>query len=116
MTISYFVLYRGVSADQERFTTHYRNIHVPILLEFPGILGVCLHTPVTFSDTKSVVRGGFALIAQMEFADETALFDALASEARTRARRDMEANFPSFEGVVWHQATNTERHLNDHAR
>ncbi|WP_127523420.1 EthD family reductase [Mesorhizobium sp. Z1-4] len=111
MTVSYFVIYRGSSADQHQFIAHYESVHVPILLTLPGIVGVTVHNPVTWHDSKPVNASRFALIAQLEFLSREALCDALQSEQRAHAREDMEANFPAFEGVVWHQAVQSQRYV-----
>ena len=109
MPVSYFILYRGISADGQRFREHYRKVHVPILLRFPGARSVFTHVPTGWSDTAAVNAGGFELIAQIVFDTPEALAEALRSSARAAARDDMETNFSAFDGTVWHQATQTER-------
>jgi hypothetical protein len=79
------------------------------LLRFPGAQSVSTHFPIQWSDTAAVNGGSFALIAQIEFETAHALSEALRSPERAAARADMEANFPQFDGTVWHQATQTER-------
>lgn len=109
MSVSYFILYRGTSADGQRFRDHYHRVHVPILLRFPGARSVSTHVPTNWSDAASVNAGGFELIAQIEFDTAEALNEALRSPERAAARADMTTNFPTFDGTVWHQATQTER-------
>jgi len=110
MTVSYFIFYRGTSADPNRFLHHYETVHVPLLMTLPGVKAVSTHAPMGWSDIGKVTKGAFELIAQIEFEDQDALNAALTSPQRAAAREDMETNFPEFTGDVWHQATKTKRH------
>lgn len=108
MTTSYFVVYRGASADPAGFVDRYREVHVPILAEWPGMWSISLHTPVGWTDTQPITRSHIALMCQMEFESQEKLDAALASEARLRARDDFR-KFPRFDGEVLHQAMHSER-------
>lgn len=108
MSVSYFVLYKGQAVDPQAFLGHYRDVHVPILGQWPGIRSVSLHRPADWRDTQSVDTCGLALMAQMTFDDLDALDCALRSEARLRAREDFH-RFPPFNGEVRHQAMVSER-------
>jgi uncharacterized protein (TIGR02118 family) len=101
--VSYFVRYEGQAASPEEFVAHYREAHVPILARLPGIRRIILHTPAAWKDPYPVKPDRFALIAQMVFDSLADLERAVSSEERAEARRHF-ANFPPFEGVVYHQA------------
>jgi uncharacterized protein (TIGR02118 family) len=108
--VTYFVFYRGKAPDAGAFIDRYRTEHVPLLAAWPGIKNIVLHAPIAWRDPQGVVSGSFAMIAEMTFADANALSAALQSSARSAARNDM-ANFPPFEGEIWHQAMQSERLL-----
>ncbi len=80
MSVSYFVRYEGEAESPAEFLDYYRERHVPILMRFPGIRRIVLHTPVAWQDE---------------------------SEARSAARGDF-GNFPPFRGLVFHQAARSE--------
>ena len=101
--VSYFVSYRGRPADADAFVGHYRTTHADILRQFPNIQSLHLHTPAAWTDACPVVRGDWALLAQMVFHSAEDLDAALRSDARRRAREDFE-RFPPFDGSVTHQA------------
>jgi uncharacterized protein (TIGR02118 family) len=103
VSISYFVRYEGRAPDCAAFLAYYREHHVPILVRLPGIERIVLHTPVAWRDPFPVKPDRFLLVAQMVFHSEDDLDRALASEPRALAREDF-ANFPPFEGSVYHQA------------
>ena len=103
--ISYFVRYRGSASEPERFIDYYASRHAGILKEFPGIRSLVLHEPADWNDPFPVRLDNTALLAQMIFDTTADLQAALQSEARRRARDDF-ARFPSFSGVVTHQAVN----------
>ena len=107
MTVSYFVRYRGTSADPQAFDRHYATQHADILKGFPGLRSLILHRPVEWSDPFPVTPDGTHLLAQMTVDSESDLNRALRSEARIRARDDF-ANFPPFDGDVTHQALRAE--------
>ena len=107
MSVSYFVLYRGSADDPVAFVERYRKVHVPILLRWPGVLRVAIHTPANASDPKSTSHAGLAMMAEIVFEDEAALAAALNSDERQEARQDF-ARFPPFDGDVLHQALHTQ--------
>lgn len=106
-TVSYFVIYRGISEDPDRFLAHYRDVHVPILKRWPGMQRIQLHVGADWTDPEPVKRAGAALIVEMTFDSEEALQTALASDERSLARADF-GRFPRFSGEVVHQATISE--------
>ena len=110
MTTSYFVLYSGQPADPAAFVERYRNVHAPILMRWPGIRSIALHTPLPWTDPHPVRPSGLALAAHMTFDDVAAFQRALASSERAEARADFHG-FPPFHGDVFHQAMQTERLL-----
>lgn len=107
MSVSYFVFYHGVADDPAAFIERYRKNHVPILLRWPGVRRVALHTPAGASDPKSTNFAGLAMMAEIVFDDEAALAAALNSDERGEARQDF-ARFPPFRGDVLHQALRTQ--------
>ena len=110
MSVNYLVFYRGRADAQQAFVDRYRNVHVPILKRFPGILGVSLLTPLDWQDKHSVNPGQFILIVQMKFATIETLEVALQSSPRDEAREDFK-NFSTFDGEIWHQAMKLEEQL-----
>jgi uncharacterized protein (TIGR02118 family) len=107
MSVSYFVRYEAVAENPSEFLRYYREQHTSILARFPGLRRIVLHAPVAWNDRFPVRPDRFLLLAQMEFDTQEDLDRALGSEARADARRDF-ANFPRFEGSVYHQATRSE--------
>lgn len=105
--VSYFVRYRGSTADPAAFLAYYRQQHAAILRRFPQIKSLVLHTPIDVGDPLPVRPGGSALLAQMIF-DSTATLDtALHSHARREAREDF-ARFGAFDGDITHEALSGE--------
>ncbi len=103
MTVSYYVRYHGEAVDKDAFLGHYRDVHVPHLLRFPGIRSVILHHAAASIDPFPVEPGGDLLLAEMVFDTIQDLDDALASKSRADARLDF-ASFPEFQGTITHQA------------
>jgi uncharacterized protein (TIGR02118 family) len=103
--VSYFVRYRGTSADPDAFRTYYGTQHASVLRGFPGIRSLVLHAPVAFNDPCPINRGGTLLLAQMTFDTVADLDAALRSTARQDARADF-ARFPAFAAEVTHEAMN----------
>ena len=107
VSASYFVRYEGRAGDPEVFLAHYRDHHIPLLRRFPGIRRIVLHTPAAWQDPYPVKPDRFALLVEMVFDSLADLEKAVASEERAAARRDF-AQFPPFEGIVYHQAAISE--------
>jgi uncharacterized protein (TIGR02118 family) len=101
--VSYFVRYRGSSADPAGFRTYYETRHAEILRGFTGIRSLVLHQPVGWNDPCPVIPGGSLLLAQMTFDSPADLDAALRSQARQDARADF-CRFPPFGGEVTHEA------------
>jgi uncharacterized protein (TIGR02118 family) len=101
--VSYFVRYRGASADPENFRAYYETRHAALLRGFTGIRSLVLHQPAAWNDPCPVRPGGTFLLAQMTFDSRADLDAALRSPARQEARADF-ARFPSFDGEVTHEA------------
>src|SRR5690242_8185757 len=107
VSASYFVRYEGQAENPEAFLSHYRDHHVPFLTSFPGIRRIVLHTPTAWEDPYPIKPDRFSLLVQMVFDSVEDLEKAVASEARATARRDF-AQFPPFQGTVYHQAAISE--------
>ena len=103
MTVSYYIRYHGEAADKNAFLEHYRDVHVPHLLRFPGIRTVIMHHATESADPFPVEPGGDLLLAELVFDTLEDLNGALASPARADARADFES-FPEFRGAITHQA------------
>lgn len=101
--VSYFVRYRGASADPVAFRAYYETRHAALLRDFTGIRSLVLHEPVAWSDPCPVRPGGTLLLAQMTFDAAADLDTALRSPARREARADF-SRFPPFDGEVTHEA------------
>ncbi|ODU07168.1 MAG: ethyl tert-butyl ether degradation protein EthD [Pseudonocardia sp. SCN 72-86] len=80
--------------DMEAFTTHYTEVHLPLVRELPGI-----RNPRYSFDVTTLTGGpGYALVFEAEFEDAAALQHALASPQGAAASADV-ANFASG-GVI----------------
>ena len=101
--VSYFVRYRGASANPAAFQAYYETQHAQILKQFPDIRSLILHRPTAWTDPFAVRRGETMLLAQMQFDSVGALDNALRSQARRLARDDFQ-RFPPFDGEVTHEA------------
>lgn len=106
--VSYIVRYTGLPQPINRFVGHYRDVHAPILQQFPGIRGLTLFQPADWRDPQNVNAGDADFIAQMDFDDVAAFQAALESDARARAREDF-ANLAVGDACVTHQAMTRER-------
>jgi uncharacterized protein (TIGR02118 family) len=87
MTVKLTVVY-GTPEDAAAFEKHYMDVHVPIVERWPGLQRTEL----------SRVSGGpygtpspYHWIAELYFADEAALNEALGSEAGAEAGKDFGA-------------------------
>ena len=71
--------------DPAAFDAHYRDVHAPIVLSYPNLLGMRL--------TKADGVGGrppaYYLMAEMSFATRADLDEALASEPGRESGRDL---------------------------
>ena len=101
--VSYFVRYRGASADPAAFQAYYETQHAEILKQFSNIRSLILHRPAAWTDPFPVRRGETMLLAQMQFDNAGELDNALRSQARRLARDDFQ-RFPPFDGEVTHEA------------
>ena len=101
--VSYFVRYRGSSADAEAFHGHYETRHSALLRQFPNIRSLVLHRPAAWTDPFPVRRGETLLLAQTQFDNIADLDAALRSQARRLAREDFQ-HLPPFSGEVTHEA------------
>jgi uncharacterized protein (TIGR02118 family) len=101
--ISYFVTYRGTTADPSGFAERYATTHASILQRLPTIRALVLHRAVACIDPFPTSSGGTLLLAQMQFDTLADLDAALQSPARCEARADFQS-FPAFTGEVTHEA------------
>lgn len=92
---AYLVLYEGRPRDPHAFLRYYVEEHVPLVWRFPAIRGVEIDLGRD--------EGDFFMVVRLLFDDLEDLRAAITSEARERARADMNQNFPEFEGRVRHQ-------------
>jgi len=107
VSISYFVRYDIAVSDLDQFLRRYREVHVPLVTCWPGLLAMTLHTPLDWKDSAPVNQGKAVLLAQLVFHDHESLQRAFASPERAAAREDFK-RFMTFEGTVIHQAMATE--------
>ena len=108
MAVSYFVRYQGLPSPIDAFEQYYREKHLKILADFPGLRGLNLHVPTASSDSQGINADPTDFMAQMIFDNENGLNDALHSEARIRAREDF-PNLPIGNAQVTHQAMSMHR-------
>lgn len=81
------VLYPPQS-DPDRFRRHYEEIHVPLVLDMPGLLGF----RYAFDVAAFGAGSPYFCVAELDFADGEALEAALASDEGQAAVADV-ANF-----------------------
>ncbi|HKY82428.1 MAG TPA: EthD family reductase [Sphingobium sp.] len=67
-------LYRAPQ-DVESFLAHYREVHMPLVRQLPGLVAVT----ITRINRTLIGEPGTFLLAEMSFADEAALNHALRS-------------------------------------
>ena len=64
MTVSYYIRYHGAAVDRDAFLDHYRDVHVPHLLRFPGIRSVIMHHAAASIDPASLHRRLLARLSE----------------------------------------------------
>jgi uncharacterized protein (TIGR02118 family) len=97
MTCAYFIYYRIRANDPAAFIQYYREQHMPLVRQFPGIRSADLHIGV---DDASP----FLIVVRLVFDSQEDLGAALRSPERELARADMQ-RFPAFEGEILRQVT-----------
>ena len=107
MSVSYFVRYDITTKDTAEFVRYFRDVHVPLVAQWPGLKGIVLHTRVEWNDPFAIIRGNSVLLVQFEFDSAAVLNRALFSPERAKGRIDFQ-NFPAFAGTVTHQAFSSE--------
>ncbi len=84
-TMARFLVLWGTPQDQEFFERHYREVHVPLVKQLPGV------RRYTFSRAARPVRGDlYYRIAELDFDDITALQQAFASPEGCAAASDVD--------------------------
>ena len=84
-TMARFLVLWGTPQDPEFFERHYREIHVPLVKQLPGV------RRYTFSRAARPVRGDlYYRIAELDFDDITALQQAFASPEGRAAASDVD--------------------------
>jgi len=85
-TTARFLVLWSTPQDPDRFERHYREVHVPLVKQLPGV------RRYTFSRNTVPVRGSDAYyrIAELDFDDVTALRQAFASPAGRAAASDVD--------------------------
>jgi uncharacterized protein (TIGR02118 family) len=70
-----FVVLWGTPEDQDRFDRHYRDVHIPLAKQLPGL------RRYTVSRNATTMRGGapYYVIAELDFDDMVALRNAFSS-------------------------------------
>ena len=71
--------------DTEAFDAHYRDVHTPIVLRYPGLRELRLSRTAGAAGASSP----FYLMAEMFFEDRGALDAAVASDAGRESARDL---------------------------
>ena len=71
--------------DADAFDSHYRDVHSPIVARYPNLRDVRLSRPAGVAGRPAP----FHLMAEMVFASEADLDEALASEAGVESARDL---------------------------
>lgn len=79
-------LYRTPESP-EKFLTHYRDVHMPLVRAIPGLIGVEL----TLIERTLVGEQGNFLLAEMLFADEEAFRAAMRSPENAATGTDLTA-------------------------
>ncbi|MGH9053409.1 MAG: EthD family reductase [Acidimicrobiia bacterium] len=98
MSAAYLVIYEGRPHRPEEWLRYYRDVHVPLVWQLPGLRGVELHVGRDGGDVFMVTRLRFDSLDELR--------RAITSAPRVRTREDMEVHLlPSFEGRVRHQVT-----------
>ncbi|MCE0764096.1 EthD family reductase [Pseudonocardia kujensis] len=72
--------------DPERFMTHFREVHTPIVRRFPGLR----HLSWSLCESADGTPPPHQLIARVGFADRDSALEALASPVGAEAVKDLE--------------------------
>jgi uncharacterized protein (TIGR02118 family) len=85
-TTARFLVLWTTPQDPDRFEHHYREVHVPLVKQLPGL------RRYTFSRNTVPIRGGdsYYRIGELDFDDITALRQAFASPAGRVAALDVD--------------------------
>ena len=102
MSAAYLVIYEGQPENREAFLHYYIEEHLPIIWTWPKVRQVEVAMGEEGGDALANPSGVF-MIARFLFDNLEDLRAALQSPQRLHAREDS-ANFPPFQGNVYHQA------------
>ena len=83
--VSLFAFYRWPNNEAE-FLIHYRDVHVPLALQLPGLLSLNWGRPTPLG---GVSDDSWFLLAEMRFTDREALDQALQSSPGKAASEDL---------------------------
>jgi len=102
---SAFLLGQVEPADQPAFDAHMRDVVVPAIATYPGILSVSLRKTVQADDGAPAVYMQFDLA----FDSLSAMEAALASPVRHAVRDRIKAGMAAFRGSVTHIVSEVAR-------
>lgn len=87
----------GRPADPGAFDDYYRDTHLPLVMELPGLLRVGVGRPTPLAPTESAPY----LVAEFDFASAEA-FDAAQRSPEGRASAADSHNFATGGVTMWH--------------
>jgi uncharacterized protein (TIGR02118 family) len=103
---TFLVSYPGPADDERAWHEHYVSHHAPIMVTFPGVRAVSIHTPAVVVCGLEIPLSPAMQRNKVVFDSPGALSAALASPVREAMRKDFE-KFPAFQGGNQHFAMRT---------
>lgn len=106
--LTFFVSYRGPTADLAHWLDHYDANHPPIMVRFPGIREVETYRPVDFVSVLPFAKAAAMQRNKVVFDSLADLIAALASPVMIEMKEDGKT-FPKWEGGNTHFPMTTRR-------
>ncbi|WBU58860.1 EthD family reductase [Paracoccus albus] len=104
---SYMVHYPGPAENTEEWLRHYRSQHIPLMCRLPRIRGVEMLTRIDWISSLPLAHAKHMQRNRVVFDSSQELRAALQSSVRDEMRADV-AQYPRFEGGVFHHVMTTE--------
>ncbi|MBZ0128351.1 MAG: EthD family reductase [Rhodobacteraceae bacterium] len=86
------------AADRERFDAYVKDVHMPLVARYPGLLSLSYHKGVAWNGAAPDYYHAF----ELGFASQADFDLAMASDIRAIAREDVDRFLPMFKGTVRH--------------
>ena len=94
----------GRPDDPEAFDAYYRDVHTPLAMQQPGLIGLTIGRPASLDPAQSAPY----LVAELDFESEQAMGEALKSPEGRATGKDL-ANFATGGVTLAHFDVQTVR-------